>query len=108
MFRWINPKSAIFLGLIFMACSAHAADDAKAMELLNKNGCLACHDIHTKVVGPAYADVAAKYRDKPEMVDALVKKVINGGKGTWGRIPMPPNNVTEDEARILVNWVLSH
>lgn len=85
------------------AMSAEApADMAKA-----KN-CLACHSVAAKIVGPAYKDVAAKYTGQKDAEDKLVQKVLKGGSGVWGPVPMPANTqVTEAEARILVKWVLS-
>ena len=69
---------------------------------------MACHQIATKVVGPAYKEVAAKYKGDAGAVDMLVKKVKAGGSGTWGPIPMPPQmTVTDDEIKMLVEWVLA-
>ncbi len=80
-----------------------SADDA----LVKSKGCLACHAVDKKVVGPAYKDVAKKYAGDKKAADMLATKVIKGGSGTWGAVPMPPNNVTEAEAKKLVAWVLS-
>lgn len=87
---------------IVMAGQAHA-DEA----LAKAKGCMACHAIDKKVVGPAYKDVAAKYKGDKGAAAKLAAKVKAGGKGVWGEIPMPPNNVTDDEAKKLVAWVLS-
>lgn len=85
---------------------AHAAPDMQA--LAEKSGCFSCHSMQTKVIGPAFVDVAAKYKGDADAPARLAQKVREGGKGTWGRIPMPPHpNLKEDEARQLVNWVLS-
>jgi cytochrome c len=66
------------------------------------------HGLSTKVVGPAYKEVAAKYKGDAAAADMLVAKVKNGGVGTWGQIPMPPNaHVSDDSIRTLVEWVLS-
>lgn len=81
------------------------AEDALA--LATKSGCMACHQVETKVVGPAYKDVAAKYKGQ-DAVDALSAKVKAGGVGVWGEIPMPPNvNVSEADIKTIVTWVLS-
>ncbi len=88
------------------ATSAYAAPDMQA--LAEKSGCFSCHRMQTKVVGPAFVDVAAKYKGDAEAPARLAQKVREGGKGAWGRIPMPPHpNLKEDEALQLVNWVLS-
>ena len=76
-------------------------------ELAQKKNCLACHAIDKKVVGPAYQDVAAKYAGQKDAVEKLSQKVIKGGSGAWGQVPMPPNAVTEAEAKQLVTWILS-
>ncbi len=82
-----------------------AAEDAQA--LAAKSGCLACHQVEVKVVGPAYKDVAAKYKGQ-DVVDQLAAKVKAGGVGVWGEIPMPPNvNVSEEDIKTIVTWVLS-
>lgn len=80
------------------------ADEAMA----KKNGCFACHTVDKKLVGPAYKDVAAKYKGDATAVDTLTKKVLEGGGGVWGQVPMPPNvAVSPDNARKLVEWILS-
>lgn len=88
-----------------VASPAVAATDAKA--LAQSKGCLACHAIDKKVVGPSYKDIAAKYKGDAGAVARLATKVQKGGSGVWGTMPMPPNNVTADEAKTLVTWVLS-
>lgn len=90
---------------IVMAGQAKAADETA---LAKSKNCLSCHAIDKKLVGPAYKDVAAKYKGDKGAVAMLAAKVKAGGKGVWGQIPMPPNNVTDDEAKRLVTWVLSH
>ncbi|HZX32499.1 MAG TPA: c-type cytochrome [Rhodocyclaceae bacterium] len=85
-----------------------AAGQATADEALAKaKNCMSCHAIGSKLVGPAYKDVAAKYAGDAGAAARLAAKVKAGGKGVWGEIPMPPNNVTDDEAAKLVAWVLS-
>lgn len=87
------------------AVSAPAMADLK---LATAKNCMACHSVANKVVGPAYKDVAAKYAGQKDAEAKLVKKVIAGGSGAWGAIPMPANpQVTETEARTLVKWILS-
>ncbi len=78
------------------------ADDATA--LMTKGGCLACHKDDAKLVGPSYKDVAAKYAGADAAkIDELANKVIKGGVGVWGKIPMPPNaKLTVDEAKIII------
>ena len=76
-------------------------------ELAQKKNCMACHAVDKKLVGPAYKEIAAKYAGQKDAVAKLSEKVIKGGSGAWGQIPMPANAVTPDEAKTLVTWVLS-
>jgi cytochrome c len=69
---------------------------------------MACHATANKVVGPAFKDVAAKYAGQKDAEDKLTQKVLKGGSGVWGPVPMPANGqVSEAEARTLVKWILS-
>jgi cytochrome c len=78
------------------------------LELAQKKNCMACHAIDKKLVGPAYKDVAAKYAKDKGAEAALAAKIIKGGSGVWGPVPMPPNGqVSPDEAKVLAKWVLS-
>jgi cytochrome c len=77
-----------------------------SQELATAKGCLGCHAIDTKVVGPAYRDVAKKYAGDKTAEDKLVQKVLHGGSGVWGAVPMPGGMATEAEAKILVKWIL--
>lgn len=84
------------------------AGQAQADEALAKaKNCMSCHAVDKKLVGPAYKDVAAKYKGDAKAPAMLAAKIKAGGKGTWGEIPMPPNNVTPEEASKLAAWVLS-
>jgi cytochrome c len=84
------------------------AGQAQADEALAKaKNCMSCHAIDKKLVGPAYKDVAAKYKGDAKAPAMLAEKIKAGGKGVWGQVPMPPNNVTPEEATKLANWVLS-
>ena len=76
--------------------------------LAQKKNCMACHAVDKKLVGPSYKDVAAKYAGQNDAAAALVQKVLKGGSGVWGPVPMPANaQVSEAEAKQLVTWVLS-
>lgn len=89
--------------------STAAAAPANDMQALAQSkGCLACHSVDNKIVGPAYKDVAAKYAGDAGAADMLIAKVKNGGAGTWGDIPMPPNvAVSDEDISTLVHWILS-
>ena len=76
-------------------------------QLANKKNCLACHQVDKKLVGPAYKDVAAKYAGDKDAADRLAQKIMKGGSGVWGPVPMPANpQVSEAEAKQLAAWVL--
>jgi cytochrome c len=80
---------------------------ADAEALAKAKGCYACHAENAKKVGPSYKDVAKKYAGKADAVDYLAGKIKNGGVGVWGNVPMPSQNVTDEEAKKLAEWVLS-
>ena len=88
----------------FAVISPAFADEA----LAKAKNCMACHAVDKKVVGPAYKDVAKKYAGDAKAADMLAAKVIKGGAGVWGPVPMPANaQVNEAESKKLVAWVLS-
>ena len=95
--------------MVVLALSALVSSSAMAnMDLAKAKNCMACHAVANKLVGPAYKDVAAKYAGQKDAEDKLVAKVMKGGSGVWGAVPMPANpQVSEAEARTLVKWVLS-
>lgn len=75
--------------------------------LANKYGCLGCHAAATKLVGPSYKEVAAKYSGDAAALDTLVKSIRNGGSGRWGEMAMPPQpQVSEADAKKLAEWIL--
>ena len=93
---------------VMAAAGIVMAGQAQADEALAKaKNCMACHAVDKKMVGTAYKDVAAKYKGDANAPAMLATKIKAGGKGNWGQIPMPPNNVTPEEASKLAAWVLS-
>ena len=99
---------AIAAGALCAAMWTSSAVAASPDELLKSSGCTACHAIDKKVVGPAYKDVAAKYRGQKGAEAKLVEKVKKGGSGVWGPVPMPPNAQLKDEdIQAMVKYVLS-
>ncbi len=95
--------------LFALALAAFVTGPALASpELAQKKNCMACHAIDKKLVGPAYKDVAAKYAGQKDAVDKLADKIIKGGSGVWGPVPMPANpQVNDAEAKKLAAWVLT-
>ena len=76
--------------------------------LATSKNCMACHTVDKKVVGPAYKDVAAKYAKQKDAADMLAQKILKGGSGVWGPVPMPANTqVSPAEAQKLASWILT-
>jgi cytochrome c len=94
---------------LLLCLTAIAATPALANEeLAKKNACTACHAIDKKLVGPAYKEIAAKYKGNKDAAAILAKKIREGGVGVWGQVPMPANpQVNAQEAETLAKWVLS-
>jgi len=100
----------VSLGLFAVAAMASSqwAAAADPADLAKAKGCLNCHSVEAKIVGPAYKDVAKKYAGQKDAENQLVQKVLKGTSGTWGPVPMPANaGVSDAEAHTLVKWVLS-
>ena len=101
----MKPMSTLIAAALIAMAAAPAFANA---DLAQKKNCMACHAVDKKLVGPSYKDVAAKYAGQKDAVEILSAKVIKGGSGVWGPIPMPANpQVSEAEAKQLVQWVLS-
>jgi len=98
---------AVFAALA--AAGLLLATGAQANEKLAQSaGCMTCHQLDKKVVGPSYKDVAAKYRSDKGAEAKLVAKVKQGGKGVWGEVPMPPNaHVKDDDIKAIVHWIVT-
>jgi cytochrome c len=94
--------------MLVAAAMAAAAFPATAdMALATAKGCTACHSVDKKLVGPPYKDVAKKYKAEKDGATTMVGSILKGSQGKWGPIPMPPNKVTEDEAKKLAAWILT-
>jgi cytochrome c len=77
-------------------------------KLAQASGCMTCHGVDKKVIGPSYKEVADKYRADKTAEAKLVQKVKAGGKGVWGETPMPPNaHVKDEDIKAIVNWILT-
>lgn len=115
--RRMHTMTRILLALrrpLAVACNAAGALAALApagawasAELAQKNACLSCHAVDKKLVGPAYQDVAAKYKGQKDAEAALVASIKKGGAGKWGPVPMPPQaQLSDADARALAQWIL--
>jgi len=103
----------MFIGTCILALSLPVWADSTALDLAKKSGCLACHQVDKKVVGPAWRDVSAHYKGDAQARNRLIAKVKKGGKGNWtavtGGVPMPPYSprVADADIEKLVDFVLS-
>jgi cytochrome c len=98
--------SALFVASAALAMCPPTVQASQA--LAEKNGCLGCHSVSDKVVGPAYKDVAAKYKGQKDAAVKLAAKVKAGGSGVWGTVAMPPNpKVSDKDLKKIIAWVLS-
>lgn len=98
-------KVSLIVTAALLALSGSAMADKK---LAQDKACLSCHQVDKKVVGPAFKDVANKYKGDAKAAEHLMAVVQKGGKGVWGTVPMPPQPMVKpDEAEKLVHWVLS-
>lgn len=95
--------------LIALAMTLSVAAPAMAdLALATSKNCMACHAVDKKMVGPSYKDVAAKYAGQKDAVDKLAVKIVKGGSGVWGPIPMPANaQVSEADSKKLAAWVMT-
>lgn len=94
--------------LLFLSLSAGLAGPALAdLALAQSKNCMSCHAVDRKLIGPSFKDVAAKYKDDKGAVDLLAGKIVKGGAGVWGPVPMPANTqVSEADAKKLAAWLL--
>lgn len=101
--------STIAVAAMLLAGQVNAANADAAKALAQKSGCLACHSIDKKVLGPAYKDVAAKYKGDKTAEAKMIAKVKAGGSGVWGPMPMPANSpqVKDEDIKTIVQWILA-
>jgi len=98
--------SALLLAASFVGSAPALASEA----IIKKARCVACHAVDKKLVGPAYKDVAAKYRGDAAAPALLFNKVRNGGSGNWGEIPMiphPADKISDDDLKTAIKWILA-
>ena len=113
--RYLAPCDLI-LGAVLALLAAPALADLNPVEAAGralaidvaKGNCLACHAVSNKLVGPAYKDVAAKYKGQKDAEVTLIANIRKGGSGKWGQVPMPPQATLSDaDAKALAKWILS-
>ena len=102
--HWI----ALAVGVSVVGAAHAALDNAAAEAIMKKDGCAGCHEVDRKVIGPAFRDVAAKYKGDKDAAAKLRDKVKKGGTHVWGEAAMPPNVLASDsDINELVNWILT-
>jgi cytochrome c len=96
--------SSAFIAAVLGAASMSAQ---ASLELVDKNACLNCHAVDKKLIGPAFKDVAAKYKDRKDAPTYLAEKMTKGSTGVWGQIPMPGMpQLAADDVKTMVAWIL--
>lgn len=100
--------AGIAVASLFAGAAYAAGDSTGAQALAQKNGCMACHGIGNKIVGPAFKDVEAKYKGDKGAEAKLIKKVKNGGSGVWGSMPMPAHpEMNNKDIKAIIRWILT-
>lgn len=89
------------------AASPVAVSDTDAMLLARKYKCNSCHALDKQIAGPSFREIGRRYSGTNAAADKLQRKVKNGSGGVWGTTPMPPNEIPNDQARTLVDWILT-
>lgn len=103
----LGQRTAVAEAAVPAAAKAPAsAPEGAGTALLQKNACIACHAVDSKLVGPALRDVARKYAGRTDAASYLAERIRAGGSGVWGSIPMPPQNIPEADARALADWIM--
>ena len=88
--------------------SISKTDSLAGMEMIASDNCVTCHSINEKLIGPAFKQVSKKYKPDEPTVNKLAQKIITGGSGSWGQIPMVPHpNLSNNSARTIVKFILS-
>ena len=100
----IGVTAGALLCATLLTCEAQASQ-----KIATESGCVACHALDRKLVGPSYQDIAAKYKGRTDAVAYLSKRVREGGPGNWGPIPMTPNDagrLNDAKLKVVINWIL--
>ena len=102
-------KKLFIISILFsLAGNSFALANPEGKVLIDKSDCLTCHKIDAKLIGPSYQEVAIKYKDQKEAVDVLAEKIIKGGSGVWGRVPMLAHStLSQEDAKKIVEWILT-
>ena len=97
----------VFVSLLAFSLQVQCQEPS-GHDLMMKSDCMTCHKVDMKLVGPSFQEIAAKYKGQADVVDKLTEKVIQGGTGNWGQIPMMPHPaLAKEEVKKMVEWILS-
>ncbi|MDB5883832.1 MAG: cyt [Polaromonas sp.] len=106
--RFLLTFGAVLISANCLAQTGNVNNLATAVELAKGSGCYSCHAAAEKIVGPAFKDIAAKYKDDKDAAASLAQAIQYGSKGKWGRIPMPPHaSLSSGDLKTLAAWVLA-
>jgi cytochrome c len=98
----------VLIGVVAASALLLAGVAQANADLAKNSGCLNCHNVDTKLVGPSLKDIAAKYADQADASAYLADKIVKGSNGVWGPIPMPPNAaVSAENAKVLADFILT-
>lgn len=97
-------RGVLLLTPLLLASAVMAQDVPKQIAKYN---CLGCHAVDQKIVGPSYKDIAARYRGQKDAEALLMKEVRSGVQGKWGKIPMPPQQIADEDLKIIMHWILT-
>ena len=100
----LNFREFVAISFAVLLTSSPALASA---ELAKSKNCVACHHVERKMIGPAFKAVAERYGKDDSAVKVLSEKIVAGGTGSWGPMPMPPQPVSPEEAEALVRWILT-
>lgn len=100
--------AVVFVAFVFsLTCARAEVDISRAQAIAKQNACLGCHAKDKKIVGPGFQDVAKKYANDPNAKVFLKNKILKGGAGSWGVVPMPGNSKLSDaDLSLLIDWIL--
>lgn len=108
MKRKLNFAAPLLLALLVLFSPIVQGQAPTGHDLMMKSDCMTCHKLDMKLVGPSFQEMAAKYKGQADAVDKLVEKVIQGGSGNWGQIPMMPHPaLAKEDVKKMVEWILA-
>ena len=97
----------LFAAVIALALPLYVAPVHASPELAAKSKCMACHDVEKKKMGPTFKDISAKYKGDKTAAAMLADGMLKGVKGKWGKIPMPAQKISPEDAQALSKWILT-